>query len=209
MKIYFRKALLASHITFSAGWLGAVAVFLVLATTALKSDNSLLVRSCLISMELSAWCIIVPFCLTSFVTGVVQALVTKWGLFKHYWIIVKLILTLASTILLLFHMGPINDLANDAKSSLFSKSQQTENIINLISKSGAAIFALLVITTISIYKPWGKIQLTQRYNNNLQINPQSTSTFKKNIRLYGIIGLVILLVIIIIKHLLGGHMSQH
>lgn len=66
-----RKAVLTLHITFSVGWLGAVAVFLALAITGLTSRDNQLARSSLIAMELSTWFIIVPFCLTSLFTGVV------------------------------------------------------------------------------------------------------------------------------------------
>ncbi|HZH96176.1 MAG TPA: hypothetical protein VEY06_09840, partial [Flavisolibacter sp.] len=93
------KALLTSHITFSVGWIGAVAVFLALAITGLTTQDNQLARSSLIAMELSAWFVVVPFCFTSLFTGVVQAFGTKWGLFKHYWIVVKLFLTVGSTVL--------------------------------------------------------------------------------------------------------------
>lgn len=187
------KAVLTSHVTFSIGWLGAVAVFLVLAITGLTSQDLLLVRSSLIAMELSAWFVIVPFCLTSLFTGVIQAVGTKWGLLKHYWIVVKLFLTGASTILLLLHMQPISYLSGVATDPSFSNSQHTVQLIDLITKAGAAILVLLVITTISIYKPWGKMQLT--------------TEIKKSWIFYALIVLIVL--IIIIKHLFSGGMNGH
>ncbi len=200
------KAMLTSHITFSAGWIGAVAVFLVLAITGLTSEDNQLVRSSLIAMKLSAWFVIVPFCLTSLFTGVVQAVGTKWGLFKYYWIVVKLFLTVASTILLLLHMQPINYLAGVTSDSSFSTSQHTEQLIDLISKAGAAILVLVAITTISIYKPWGKIKLAKS-NTNQSRNIQDK--IKKSWTFYALIGLICLVAIIIIKHLLGGGMQGH
>lgn len=202
------KAMLASHITFSVGWLGAVVVFLVLAITGLTSQDNQLARSSLIAMEVSAWFVIVPFCLTSLFTGIVQAIGTKWGLFKHYWIIVKLFLTVGSTLLLLLHMQPISYLAGVATETSFSNSQHAEQIINLISKAGAAIIVLLAITTISIYKPWGKIQIKQNnnFNNNMQDNETKP---KKSWTFYALIGLVSLIIIFIISHLLSGGMPRH
>ena len=203
------KAVLTSHITFSVGWLGAVAVFLALAITGLTSQDVLLVRSSLIAMELSAWFVIVPLCLTSFFTGVVQAVGTKWGLFKHYWVVVKLFLTVASTILLLLHMQPISYLAGVATESSFSNSQYSGQLINLISKAGAAILVLLATTTISIYKPWGKIQLAQTDKNQL-INMGATERIqRKSWTFYTLIGLVCLVVIFIIVHLFDGGMHGH
>lgn len=202
------KAILTSHITFSVGWLGAVVVFLVLAITGLTSQDNQLARSSLIAMEVSAWFVIVPFCLTSLFTGVVQAIGTKWGLFKHYWIIVKLFLTVGSTLLLLLHMQPISYLAGVATDTSFSNSQHSGQIINLISKAGVAIIVLLAITTISIYKPWGKIQVNQ--NNNYNINMQDNETKqKKSWTFYALIGLVSLIIIFIISHLLSGGMPRH
>jgi ABC-type multidrug transport system permease subunit len=71
------KFVLTSHITFSVGWLGAVAVFLVLAITGLNSRDDQLVRAAFLAMELSSWFIIVPFCIASLLTGIVQALGSK------------------------------------------------------------------------------------------------------------------------------------
>jgi uncharacterized membrane protein YuzA (DUF378 family) len=100
----FRKFMLTAHITFSVGWLGAVAVFLVLAVTGLCSHNALLVRAAYLAMGLSGWFVIVPSSFAALLTGVVQAVGTPWGLFRHYWVLVKLLLTLAATVLLLVHM---------------------------------------------------------------------------------------------------------
>jgi hypothetical protein len=202
------KVMLTSHITFSVGWLGTVVVFLVLAITGLTSQDDQLARASLIAMELSAWFVIVPFCLTSLFTGVVQAIGTKWGLFTHYWIIVKLFLTVGSTVLLLLHLQPISYLANVASDASFSNLQHAEQIIDLIAKSGAAILVLLAITTISIYKPWGKMQLKQ--NNNYNINTQyKYANTKKLWTFYALIVLVSLIIIFIISHLFGGKMFGH
>ena len=205
----FSKAILTSHITFSTGWLGAVTVFLALAITGLTSNDIQIARSSYIAMELSAWFVIVPFCLISLFTGIFQAVATKWGLFKYYWIVVKLFLTIASTVLLLLHMQPISYLAGVATDSSFSNSQHSGQLIDLISKAGAAILVLLAITTISVYKPWGKIRLAQTDNNQI-INMGTTERIqRKSWTFYTLIGLVFLIVIFILVHLFGGGMYGH
>jgi hypothetical protein len=80
----FRKLMLTAHITFSMGWLGAVAVFLALAITGLTSHDAPLVRAAYLAMGLSGWLVIVPSSFAALLTGVLQALGTPWGLFKHY-----------------------------------------------------------------------------------------------------------------------------
>ncbi len=204
------RLVLTSHITFSVGWLGAVAVFLALAFTGLTSQDTQLARSAYMAMELSAWFIIVPFCLASLFTGLVQELGTKWGLFKHYWIVVKLFLTIVATIVLLFHMQPISYLAGLAADTSFSKIQQSGLQVQLIADAGAGILVLLAIITISVYKPWGKIKpgLRNNHEQNADVRDKKKAT-KKSSGFYLLIGLIILILIFIIMHLFGGGMGGH
>src|SRR5687767_1792604 len=73
-----RKFGLTAHISFSVWWLGAVAVFLGHAIIGLTSDDALLVCSAYIAMELSAWLVIVPSCIGTLLTGLVQSLGITW-----------------------------------------------------------------------------------------------------------------------------------
>lgn len=71
-----RKLVLTLHVTSSVGWLGAVAAFLVLAVAGLTSRDVQTMRAAYIAMELVTGFIIVPFCLASLATGLVQSLGT-------------------------------------------------------------------------------------------------------------------------------------
>jgi hypothetical protein len=202
------RFVLTSHITFSVGWLGAVAVFIALAITGLTSRDSQLARSAYLAMELSSWFIIIPFCLASLITGLVQALGTKWGLFKHYWIVVKLFLTIAATILLLLHMQPISYLAGLASDTSFANTQEPWLRIQLIADAGAALLVLLAATTISVYKPWGKTRFGQNDTIKNTFIRDKKAASKKPFGFYILIGLIILVIIFIIMHLSGGGMGH-
>src|SRR5687768_13979193 len=102
-----RKLLLTAHVIASIGWLGALAVFLAHAVLAQVSEGARIVHATSIAMCLTAWLVIMPLSLATLVTGVAQALGTAWGLFRHYWILFKLILTVLATIVLLLELGPI------------------------------------------------------------------------------------------------------
>src|SRR5713226_2624989 len=106
-----RKFALASHVTSSVGWLGAVAGFLALAVAGLSNQNAETVRAAYIAMHLTTWFVIVPLSLAALLTGLVQSLGTTWGLFRHYWIVTKLLLTVLATIILLVHTQPIDRVA--------------------------------------------------------------------------------------------------
>jgi len=204
------KFILTSHITFSVGWFGSVAVFLVLALTGVTSEFPQTARSAYIALNLIGWYVLVPFCFASFLTGVVQSLTTKWGLFKHYWIVVKLVLTVFATVLLLLHMKPIGNLAGLAEGSTFSDSDQIGTRIQLIADAGAAVILLLIITTLSVYKPWGKIKPDMGSNSEetLQIRNNALAV-RRSLKQYAMIGFGILLLFVIIKHIAGGGMLHH
>src|SRR5436853_6235078 len=98
-----RKLALTSHVTTSVGWLGAVAAFLALSIVGLRSTAPETVRAAYVAMNVIGLFVVVPLSLAAVVTGIVQALGSSWGLFRHYWIVVKLALTILATLLLLLH----------------------------------------------------------------------------------------------------------
>ena len=149
------KFVLTAHVSSSVGWLGSVAGFLVLAVAGLTSQDSQLVRGAYLAMELVASFVIVPLSLASLLTGLVQALGTKWGLFRHYWIVFKLVINIASSLLLLVHMQPITHLADIAARTTLARGDYFLMRVQLVADATYAVVALLVATTLSVYKPRG------------------------------------------------------
>src|SRR5688500_9826760 len=150
-----RKFALTAHVTASVGWLGSVAAFLVLAIAGLRSADAETIRAAYLAMNLLGWFIIVPLCFASLATGLIQALGTPWGLLRHYWVIIKLLITLLSTIILLVHMRPITHMAEVAAETMLASTDMRRLRIQLAVDAAAAVIALLVATTLSIYKPRG------------------------------------------------------
>jgi hypothetical protein len=201
------KLTLTSHITFSVGWLGAVAGFLALAIAGLTGQDSQVVRSAYVAMELVGWFVIVPFCLSAFLTGIIQSLGTHWGLLKHYWVLVKLLLTVAATTLLFLHMKPVSYVALVASEKVLTSTELSGLRIQLLADAGVALFVLLVTTAISVYKPWGRIQFSvssnQGTSNTLTIKAKTSWGF------YAILTLILLFLLIVILHLAGISLGGH
>ncbi len=149
------KFALTAHITSSVGWLGAVAGFLALAIAALTSQDDELVRAAFLVMELIGWFALVPLSFASLLTGLVQSLGTKWGLVRHYWVLFKLLITVVSTIILLAYMETLSYLAGAAADTTSSTADLHGLARSPVLHSGAALLALLVATTLSVYKPKG------------------------------------------------------
>jgi hypothetical protein len=150
-----RKFALTAHVTFSVGWLGAVAGFLVLAVVGLIGQDDQVVRAVYLVMDLIAWYVIVPLCLASVLTGLVSSLSTAWGLFRHYWVVLKILITIPSSLMLLVHMQPISYIAGVAAKAPLSIADLHELKIQLVVEAGAALLVLLVATALSLYKPKG------------------------------------------------------
>ena len=150
-----RKLVLTAHVTSSVGWLGAVAVFLALAVAGLTSRDAQMVRAAYLATDATTWYVIVPLAFTSLLIGAVNALGTPWGLFRHYWVLTKLVLTVLATILLLVHTQPIGVVADAAADGTLSSADLRGLRIQLVADAGAALLVLLVNTTLSVYKPPG------------------------------------------------------
>jgi hypothetical protein len=157
-----RKFALTTHITSSVGWIGAVATFLVLAAIALASSDDELVRGAYVAMEATGWYVIVPFALVSLLTGLIQALGTEWGLFRHYWVVIKLVLTIAATIVLLVHMQPIGQLADAAAQTPPALDHLHGARIQVVADAGAALAVLVIATALAVYKPRGLTPFRRR-----------------------------------------------
>jgi hypothetical protein len=150
-----RKLALTAHVIVSVGWLGAVAAFLILAIAGLACSDDRWVRGAYLAMDLMTWSLIVPFCVASLLTGILQSLGTGWGLLRHYWVLLKLLLTMLATILLLVHARPIGYVASVAAEVPFLGGQLRDVRIQLVADAAAALLVLVTATALSVYKPQG------------------------------------------------------
>ena len=113
-----------------------------------------MVRAVYLAMELIARFVIVPLSFAPLLTGPVLSLGTPWGLFRHYWILAKLLITVLSDIVLLIHLQPISALARAAAETTLTSAQRGQQIQMHVA-AGAAVLALLLATGLAVYKPRG------------------------------------------------------
>jgi uncharacterized membrane protein len=124
------------------------------------NDDSTL-RATWIAMDLTGWYAIVPLALASLLTGLVMALGTKWGLFRHYWVLISLVLTLLATVVLLLHMPDVSVLANAAREAEGAGLDGMAKHLNTRLGEGdllhpaLGLVVLLVIQVLNVYKPQG------------------------------------------------------
>lgn len=148
-----RKFALTVHIAVSIGWIGAVVAYLALGVAAVTTQDVQTVRAAWIAMELTGWYAIVPLALTSLLTGLVMSLGTKWGLFRHYWVLISFVLTTFAVTILLLHMPDVSAMAAMAREA--DASRLAGGLGGDLFHPGVGLLLLLVILGLNVYKPRG------------------------------------------------------
>jgi hypothetical protein len=219
-----RKFALTAHVTLSVGWLGAVVAYLALAIVGLTSHDAQMVRAAYLSMEMIGWFVIVPFSLATLLAGLVESLGTPWGLFQHWWVLVKFLLTTVATIVLLWHMQAVTLMSGVAAETMLSSADFRALRLQLVVHAGGGLLALLAATVLSVYKPWGmtphglrkqhkrrKVSLADLPSHpasDVGVGLESSTKTPRWVYLVGIhaIGLALLFLVV---HLTGGGLRSH
>jgi hypothetical protein len=203
-----RKLALTAHVVSSVGWVGALAVFLAHSIVSVASQDVQVVRAACLAMALTAWFVILPFSLASLATGLLQALGTAWGLLRHYWVLIKLLLTLVATTVLLLKLAPISSLATAVKALAFTSTELPDLKASLLAHAVGGLFVLLVATVLAIYKPAGVTWRGARFlnpqhsgNAGLAVSQAGTPRWVKPFAMVGL--LFALLAVLAFFH--GGH----
>jgi len=158
-----RRLVLTTHVISSVGWLGGVAVFLALGIIGLTSQDAPVVRGVYLVMEPAGWFVLVPLAFGSLLTGLVQSLGTPWGLFRHYWVMFKLLINVAASVVLLLYMQTLGYLADIARDAAVSSGDLSGvRSPSPVVHAGAAMLLLVVAATLSVYKPRGMTRYGQR-----------------------------------------------
>jgi len=148
----FRKFVLIVHLTSSLGWVGAVFAYSALGVAAATRQDLQTVRGAWIAMELTGWFVIVPLAAIALLTGVVISLGTPWGLFRHYWVLISLALTILATVILLLHMPSVSATATIARGS---DDAQVRQLGGDLAHAVGGLVVLLVVTVLNVYRPQG------------------------------------------------------
>jgi hypothetical protein len=148
-----RRLTFTTHVTSSLGWFGAALAFLAIAAIGLTADREVTVRGAYLVMAPTAWLVLVPLAHVSLISGAALSLFTPWGLFRHYWVVMKLAITVFATVMLLVYMETFREMAAVA----------ADPVVDIAAVRNASPFvhaflALVLLglaTILGIYKPFG------------------------------------------------------
>lgn len=190
----FRKALLTAHVVSSVGWIGAVAAFLALALVGHRAGAAS-VAGIYGAMDTIGLSVIVPASLLAVATGIVQALVTQWGLVRYRWVVTKLVLGLLATAALLLHQfTAVAEASRRASAGVPVGTLASQLVVD----AALAIVVLVIATVLSIYKPWGMT----RYGQRRRDASPGAEPLPRSARL-GVVVACVLVLAFMILHLLG------
>jgi hypothetical protein len=95
---------------------------------------------------------IVPLAAASLLSGIVQSLGTAWGLFRYYWVVVKLFLTVLAILVLLRYAQTVSDFADAAAAT---DRIDLDGLRSYLLHSVGGVLVLLMTTVLAVYKPRG------------------------------------------------------
>lgn len=147
----WRKLLMSAHIIVSVGLLGSDAAVLVLCIAGARGADP---RTIYPAAHLIATTLLVPLALAGLVTGLLQGLLTPWGVVRYWWVIIKLFLTMAGIVLGSLVLVPTLSTAATASSI------QTLSVdrLGLVRDASAASVVLIVTVLLAEYKPFGRVR---------------------------------------------------
>lgn len=159
MSASVRRAALALHVISSVGWSGAAAAYLVLGITAAVSEDPLTVRAAWIGMELLGCQAVVPLGCLALLTGLIMSVGTPWGLVRHYWVLIALVLTVLALAVLIFHMPAVTAGAELARTlDVRAVTELGGDVLH----PALGLVVLIVIAVLNIFKPRGMTRYGQK-----------------------------------------------
>jgi hypothetical protein len=151
-----RKVWLSAHVAISVGWFGGAYAMLVLAVAAATSDRHRQ-QTTYELMHIGDTMIMIPGSLGSLLTGLVLALYTRYRLLHFWWIVAKLVLTLAAMV---FAYASV---AANVRGALTAPDLAIDQLQHgVVTGSIIMLLALFVPTALSVVKPWGRTPLGVR-----------------------------------------------
>src|ERR687896_1409184 len=159
-----RKLVLTLHVLSSVGWMGACAAYLTLTVAAMTSDSHDTVRAAFVSME-TVYFALVPLAAGTLLTGLIQALGTNWGLFRHYWVLTKLVLTFVAITVMVLNLDKVSSHADHVSHGSAVESGAAAHDFRHAA-GGLAILGLTAI--LGLYKPRALTRYGRRKQNELR-----------------------------------------
>lgn len=150
-----RSALLIVHIVAIAAWIGLDVALGLLVLVPMAAPEW--TAACYQVLPLLFWPLLTAGLLSA-LSGVALGLVTRWGLVRHWWVAIKLMINVVLIVLVALLLGPGLDAAGEFGRALAAGEVPAVEVPRLYMPPIVSTTALVVATVLSVVKPKGRLR---------------------------------------------------
>lgn len=154
-----RRVWVTLHVGISVGWLGLSLAMLTLAIIGATTGDHAIRHGAYEIMHAFNIAIVIPSVFLAIITGAVVSLGTPWGLVKHWWVLLKLVIALSLPVLATFESTWIERLAAGTADPAFEPGGTG---VLLAIFMGLFLALLWTATVLSVFKPGGRTPWERR-----------------------------------------------
>lgn len=156
-----KSLLVAVHVISVASWIGGTLGMLLLGIYLQSADNGEQLIYTLASMEVIDENLLKYPALLTLLTGVLLSVWTQWGLVRHYWVTIKLVLTILTIMIGILFLNKwtasLADMIQDMGLASLHNGNFRSTWLDMIITSSFNLLCLFLMVFITYYKPFGKI----------------------------------------------------
>ncbi|PFH92690.1 hypothetical protein [Bacillus sp. AFS088145] len=164
-----KNILVSVHVLAVCAWFGGTLSLIILGLYLKNAQNSEQLIYTLSSMHIIDENLLKYPALATLVTGILLSVWTQWGLVKHYWVVIKLVLTV---LIILIGIFLINDwfayLVKTAEGlgvSALNQNKFESTWLSIIITGIFNLSCLAFMTFITYFKPFGKIKRIKKWQH--------------------------------------------
>jgi hypothetical protein len=168
----WRKLLLTVHVVATVSVLGTDLVLLVLGLSSLNGAD---LRTIYPAAHLVGARLVAPLAVLSLTTGLLLGVLTPWGLFKYWWVTIKLAITTVLTGVVLFVLVPRLGAAANVVSGPAPRLLTSAERVPFVIAPAAASTLLLLMVVLAIFKPGWRLRF-RRSGETARLRTQPDET---------------------------------
>jgi hypothetical protein len=147
-----RTSLLTAHVVTAVGLLGVDVAALALEIAGWRGTDPVTIYP---AVSLLVRWLLIPLAVLSWLTGIGLGLLTPWGLVRHWWVALKLVINTAGLVLALFVLLPL--VRSNADQALAAEALGGDAASAARNSTGACV-ALVVSVALATFKPFGRLR---------------------------------------------------
>ncbi len=151
----WRKLLLTVHVVASVGLIGTALVLVALGISSVRGADPQTIYPAAYLVEV--W-LVAPLALVALGTGVLQAVLSPWGLVRYWWVTIKLTTTAGFAGVALFVLLPRLEASADAAIGPAAQTFTIAERLPLVIAPSVAVALLVFNVVLAIYKPGWRLR---------------------------------------------------